>query len=94
MTRISIDELHEHTDLWVRKVTDQETIVVTDNGQPVAQIVPVSNVPKQENPFLNRKILPEFAALQSGLRGGTDSTQIISEMRARRPFCVQPMRSI
>jgi prevent-host-death family protein len=81
MTRISIDELHEHTNLWVRKVTDRETILVTDNGQPVAQIVPVSISPRKENPFLTRKVLPEFAELQSGLRGGTDSAQIISEMR-------------
>ena len=40
--------------------------------------------PKRENPFLTRKLLPGFAALQERLTGGTDSTEIISEMRDGR----------
>ena len=83
MTAISISELHEHTDLWVRKATEQEPIVLTDQGKAVAKIVPL-RAEKAENPFLNRKLLPGFAALQSKLHGGTDSTQIISEMRDGR----------
>ena len=38
MTAISIHELHENTDLWVRKATEQEPIVLTDNGQAVAKV--------------------------------------------------------
>lgn len=83
MTAISIHELLENTDLWVRKATEQEPIVVTEDGQAVAKIVPMSTR-KVENPFLTRKLLPGFAELQSKLSGGTDSTQIISEMRDRR----------
>jgi len=83
MTAISISELHEHTALWVRKATEQEPIVLTDNGRVVAKIVPVP-VAKVANPFLNRKLLPGFAELQAKLSGGTDSTQIISEMRDGR----------
>ena len=41
MTAISITELHEHTDLWVRKATEQEPIVLTDKGKAVAKIVPM-----------------------------------------------------
>jgi len=83
MTAISIHELHEHTDLWVRKATEQEPIVLTDNGRPVAKIVPVHTEP-EPNPFLTRKLLPGFAELQGKLHGGTDSTQIVSEMRDGR----------
>ena len=83
MTAISIHELHEHTDLWVRKATEQEPIVLTDKGQAVAKIVPVPAV-SAKNPFLTRKLLPGFAALQGKLQGGTDSTEIISEMRDGR----------
>ena len=83
MTAISIHELHENTDLWVRKATEQEPIMLTDNGQAVAKIVPVPVV-NAENPFLTRKLLPGFAELQAKLSGGTDSAQIISEMRDGR----------
>lgn len=82
MTAISISELHQNTDLWVRKATEQEPIVLTDKGQAVAKIVPVAA--KVENPFFTRKLLPGFAELQARLSGGTDSTQIISEMRDGR----------
>ncbi len=83
MAAISISELHEHTDLWVRKATEQEPIVLTDKGLAVAKIVPLP-VAKKRIRFLNRKLLPGFAALQSTLHGGTDSTEIISEMRDGR----------
>lgn len=82
MTAISISELHENTDLWVRKATEEEPILVTDQGRTVAKIVPVP-VAKAANPFLTRKLLPGYAALQRRLTGGTDSTQIIAEMRDR-----------
>ena len=83
MTAISIHELHENTDLWVRKSTEQEPIVLTDKGRAVAKIVPVP-VANAENPFLTRKLLPGFAELQAKLSGGTDSAQIISDMRDGR----------
>jgi antitoxin (DNA-binding transcriptional repressor) of toxin-antitoxin stability system len=83
MTAISIRELHEHTDLWVHRATEEEPIVVKDKGRPVARIVPIP-APIAENPFLTRKLLPGYAQLQSQLSGGTDSTEIISEMRDGR----------
>ena len=73
MTAISIRELHENTDLWVRKATEQEPIVPTDKGQAVAKIVPLP-VAHAENPFRTRKLLPGFAELQAKLSAGTDST--------------------
>ena len=83
MTAISIRELHEHTDLWVHRATEEEPIVVKDNGRPIARIVAIP-APPEENPFLTRQLLPGFAQLQSSLSGGTDSTEIISEMRDGR----------
>jgi antitoxin (DNA-binding transcriptional repressor) of toxin-antitoxin stability system len=83
MTAISIHELHANTDLWVRKATEHEPIVLTDQGRAVAQIVPLPAA-NAENPFLTRKLLPGFAELQAKLSGGTDSTRIVSEMRDGR----------
>jgi prevent-host-death family protein len=83
MKSISIRELHEHTEDWVRRATEEEPIILKDNGRPVARIVPIP-APSAENPFPNRKLLPGFAELQSRLRGGTDSTEIVSEMRDGR----------
>ena len=83
MTAISISELHEHTALWVSKATEQEPIVLTDNGQPVAKIVPLP-VAKAANPFLTRKLLPGYEAIMHKRYGGQDSTEIISDMRDGR----------
>jgi len=80
MRSITIQQLHEDTELWVRNAIEHESVALTDNGQVVAQIVPVS-VKSSSNPFLHRKLLPGFAELQSKLAGGSDATQIISEMR-------------
>lgn len=84
MKTVSIRELHEKTGEWVRKVEQFGEIHVTDHGKTVARIVPQaaeSSVPY----FARRKLTPAFRKLmQSGkLRGGTDSTQIISEDRDR-----------
>ena len=83
MTAISIHELHENTALWVSKATEQEPIVLTDKGQPVAKIVPLP-VAKAENPFLTRKLLPGYEAIMHKRYGGQDTTEIISEMRDGR----------
>ena len=83
MTAITIDELHQQTALWVRKAAVQELILLTDNGQPVAKIVPIPAT-SERKPFLNRKLLPGFAQLQRELSGGTESTEAISEMRDGR----------
>lgn len=83
MTAISIHELHEHTDLWVRKATEEEPIVLTDKGQAVAKIVPVPAVPAK-NPFLTRKLLPGYEAIMHKRYPGKDITGIISDMRDGR----------
>ena len=87
MQTITIKELHEHTGEWIHKAADFGKIDVTEEGQTVAYIFPVSTRMRptpEQNPWLNRKLAPGFAELQKRLVGGTDSTQIISEDRDGR----------
>ena len=80
MTAISIHELHEHTELWVRKASGQDPIVVTDQGRAVAKLVSFPTA-KVENPFLNRKLVPGYEALMHKRYPGKESADIISDMR-------------
>jgi prevent-host-death family protein len=84
MKRISIRELHEKTGEYVRKAADAGEIYVTDRGKIVAKIVPQQELP-QTPYFARRKLTPAFRKLmKSGkLRGGGDSTRIVSEDRDR-----------
>ena len=84
MKTISIRELHERTGEYVRKAAEAGEIYVTDRGKTVAKIVPQQDKP--ETPyFARRKLTPAFRKLmKSGkLRGGADSTGIVSEDRDR-----------
>jgi antitoxin (DNA-binding transcriptional repressor) of toxin-antitoxin stability system len=83
MVAISIKQLHEQTDHWVRQATELEPVVLTENGRAVAKILAVTAI-AAANPFLTRKLLPGFAELQARLAGGTDSADILSEMRDGR----------
>lgn len=38
---IGIRELRQHASKYIRRVRDGETVIVTDRGEPVAQIIPV-----------------------------------------------------
>lgn len=84
MKVISIRELHERTGEWVRKVGHFGEIQVTDRGQAVAKLVPQGSEPAVPY-FARRKFSPAFRKLmESGkLRGGADSTILISEDRDR-----------
>ncbi len=84
MKTISIRELHQKTGEWVRLAARHGEIRVTDRGRTVARILPDTDV--RETPYFSRrKLLPDFRRLmqQGKLRGGTDSTQMISEDRDR-----------
>ncbi len=82
MKTISIRELHEKTGDWVRRSVKLGAITVTDRGKAVARIVPVEAAPAI-NPFAARKLRRGYARLLGKLKGGTDSTQAISEDRDR-----------
>ena len=84
MKTISIRELHERTGAWVRQTARHGEIVVSDRGVPVARLVP--QVRESPAPyFASRHLSPAFLKLQlSGkLKGGTDSTTIVSDDRDR-----------
>ena len=84
MKVISIRELHERTGRWVRKAGHFGEIQVTDRGQTVARLV--AHVSEPAVPyFARRTTTPAFRKLMASgkLRGGTDSTRIISEDRDR-----------
>ena len=84
MKTISIRELHERTGEYVRKAAEAGEIYVTDRGKTVAKIVPQQDKP--ETPyFARRKLTLAFRKLMKNgkLRGGADSTGIVSEDRDR-----------
>ncbi|HOY56981.1 MAG TPA: type II toxin-antitoxin system prevent-host-death family antitoxin [Verrucomicrobiota bacterium] len=85
MKTVSIRELHERTGEYVRQVARSGEIYVTDRGRTVARIVPEHHTPEVPY-FARRKLTPAFRKLMEGgkLRGGTDSTQAISEEREER----------
>jgi antitoxin (DNA-binding transcriptional repressor) of toxin-antitoxin stability system len=82
MKRISIRELHEATGRWVREAVRVEELVVTERGRPIATIVPYVE-PVRANAFKTRKLRPGYAKLLGRLRGGTDSSAIVSDSRDR-----------
>jgi antitoxin (DNA-binding transcriptional repressor) of toxin-antitoxin stability system len=81
MKTITIRELHLATGRWVRRASAGE-VYVTERGRLVAKIVPAS--PRPAKPFFaDPKFTPAFLANRKHLRGGTDSTQAVSEERNR-----------
>ncbi len=81
MKTITIRELHERTGRWVRRASERE-IYVTERGRLVAKIVGATPLPTEPF-FANPKFTRAFLAHRKHLRGGTDSTQTISEERER-----------
>jgi antitoxin (DNA-binding transcriptional repressor) of toxin-antitoxin stability system len=81
MKTITIRELHLATGRWVRRAAAGE-VYVTERGRLVAKIVPASPLPAKPF-FADPKFTPAFLANRKHLRGGTDSTQAISDERNR-----------
>jgi prevent-host-death family protein len=79
MKTITIRELHEATGQWVRRARAGE-VYVTERGRLVAKIVPASPLPAKPY-FANPKFTQAFRAQRKYLRGGSDSTETISEER-------------
>jgi antitoxin (DNA-binding transcriptional repressor) of toxin-antitoxin stability system len=82
MKSISVAELHERTDEWVRQVAQFGEIVIVDGDQAVARMQAVTPV-REQGLFRNRRLLPEFAALAAKPASGTDATELISDDRER-----------
>jgi antitoxin (DNA-binding transcriptional repressor) of toxin-antitoxin stability system len=82
MRKISIRELHEATGRWVRRASSAE-VYVTERGRVLAKIVPARPLPAKPF-FASPKFTRAFLAQRKYLRGGTDSTVLISEDRDRQ----------
>lgn len=80
MKMISIRELHEETEAWVRRAEDHEQIIITDRGRSVASLAPYRR-PAKANRFSDRKILSAYGKLMGRLSRGTDSGTLVSEDR-------------
>jgi len=81
MKTISIRELHTRTGHYVRRAAS-EPITVTDRGQTVARLVPLTEPAGLT--FAQRRLRPGFLKLQSKPMTGVDSGQMISEDRDAR----------
>lgn len=81
MKTISIRELHTRTGHYVRRAAT-EPITVTDRGEVVARLVPVTEPTGLT--FAERRLRPGFKRFLATTKlTGTDSTQMISEGRDR-----------
>ena len=79
MKTITLRELHAATGRWVRRAAAGE-VLVSDRGKVIARIVGARPAP--EKPFFaDPPFTRAFLAQRGKLRGGTDSTQIVSEER-------------
>jgi len=78
MKTISIRELHTRTGHYVRRAAI-EPITVTDRGETVARLVPVSAATGVT--FAERRLRPGFLKLQSKPLPGVESGSLISEDR-------------
>jgi antitoxin (DNA-binding transcriptional repressor) of toxin-antitoxin stability system len=85
MKTISIRNLHDRTGECIRQAEEYGEVFVTARGRIVAKISPAAN-PQITPYFSNRRLSPAFRKLidKGRLRGGTDSTEIISQERDAR----------
>ena len=86
MKTISLRELHNNTGKWIRKVAEEEEIIVTDRGTAVATVKPYRKPVAKKKTWANRTLLPGYAAaMKAGLlKTSGDSTAYISEDRTSR----------
>jgi prevent-host-death family protein len=83
MITISIKELHGRTGHWLRRVSEEGELIVTDRGRPIARLLPALE-PAKTNPFLRGRLMPGVARLMERPIGGPSSSEIISDGRDGR----------
>jgi prevent-host-death family protein len=86
MKTISLRELHNKTGKWIRRVQEEEEIIVTDRGVPLVSLVPVKHKSAKKYTWGTRPLLPGYlAAMKAGkLKSTGDSSIGISEDRTSR----------
>lgn len=79
MITISIRELHNKTGKWIRSASQDQKIIVTERGQPIATIGPFSSN-EMGTPFSKRREISAFKKLP---KVHSDSSRLISDDRNR-----------
>ena len=79
MKEISIRDLHLKTGEWIRRVSRERKIIISERGVPVATLIPFEPAHKAM-PFANRKVVRGFEELPAIEH---DSTEYISSDRDR-----------
>lgn len=83
MKTITIRELHHRTGEWIRKAALVGEIHVSERGKTIAKIVPQAALPEVPY-FARRQLSRRFRNVMQKLKGGTDSTRIVSDDRDGR----------
>jgi len=73
MITLSIKDLHSKTGKWVREAS-RENIIITDRGEPIAQLRPLENIGSTPFP---RRLLSDLP------KSKIDSSPSISDERER-----------
>ena len=87
--KIGIRELRQHASEWVAKAKAGKVILITDRGQPVARLVPLTRNENARNKLIdNGQLIPAAAPRvhfsTDDLVSGPPLTPILDELRSER----------
>jgi prevent-host-death family protein len=87
--KIGIRELRQHASEWVAKAKAGNVILITDRGQPVARLVPLTRNENARNKLVDDGQLIPAAAPRAhfstdDLVSGPPLTPILDELRSER----------
>jgi prevent-host-death family protein len=87
--KIGIRELRQHASEWVAKAKAGKVILITDRGQPVARLVPLTRSENARNKLVDDGQLIPAAAPRAhfstdDLVRGPPLTPILDELRSER----------
>jgi prevent-host-death family protein len=87
--KIGIRELRQHASEWVAKAKAGKVVLITDRGQPVARLMPLTRDENARNKLIDDGQLIPAAAPRAQLStddlvGGPPLTPILDELRSER----------
>ncbi|HTH87046.1 type II toxin-antitoxin system prevent-host-death family antitoxin [Mycobacterium sp.] len=89
MEKIGIRELRQRASVWVAKAKAGQVILITDRGQPVARLMPLTRNENARNKLIDDGQLIPAAAPRAHFRtddlvSGPPLTPILDELRSER----------
>jgi prevent-host-death family protein len=60
---VTVRQLHARTGHYLRKASKQQRVIVTDNGKPIVELIPIAPDRDSIPYFARRKYLPGFKKL-------------------------------